>query len=279
MTLSHRNLCLSHVIFVPTNTWMKWPVSNMKRQQRSLLSTHPWPCTTALPKQEGRGIHQATTCGHAGRPCQCQARMTMGRNSWWGVVRDAGPSCMGGSRSTSCSQLSVTGNRSCAHAPKPRSVLFFFSKKHTFAGELSQIRSARNYGHFFNVNTMLSHYMCSQGITAWGKEWKYLFPTARRCSNWDKKSVVRGQSQAEGIAGQGRNFSPLKSLQNPIGKAELHPWEVNILILRWTAMTKAVQNTGNGHCDLARVPCISLCLSQKRLWTFCLAWPKVILLS
>ena len=45
---------------------------------------------------------------------------------------------------------------------------------------------------------------------------------ARRFSNWDKKRVVLGQSQAEGISGQGRSFSPLKSLQNPIGKAELH---------------------------------------------------------
>lgn len=37
-----------------------------------------------------------------------------------------------------------------------------------------------------------------------------------------RKDLSWAKARAEGIAGQGRSFSPLKSLQNPIGKAELH---------------------------------------------------------
>lgn len=74
---------------------------------------------------------------------------------------------------------------------------------------------------------------------------------ARRFSNWDKKRVGLGGSQAEGIAGQPRSFSPLKSLQKPIDKAGLHHGEVNILIFRQAAAPGAAQSTGSGHWDLA----------------------------
>lgn len=122
---------------------------------------------------------------------------------------------------------------------------FTLQKKHAL-GWLVTDSQHQELGAFFNAKMMLYHYMCSQGTAAWGKQENISPLRAGRFSNWDKRRVVLGESQAEWIAGQGRSFSPLMSLQNPIGKAELHHWEINILILR-TAVTKTVQDTGNGH--------------------------------
>ena len=143
----------------------------------------------------------------------------------------------------------------------PKKHCFTLQKKHAL-GWLVTDSQHQELGAFFNAKMMLYHYMCSQGTAAWGKQENISPLRAGRFSNWDKRRVVLGESQAEWIAGQGRSFSPLMSLQNPIGKAELHHWEINILILR-TAVTETVQDTGSGHWDLAHIPYILLCLSQK----------------
>jgi len=132
---------------------------------------------------------------------------------------DPGPPCMGSSRSGSCSGLSKAADRSWPRVSKPGSVLFFFSKHWSVVTDLWY----QELGAFLLMRTPCYLITCAFRAPQHEECNENLSPLrARQFSNWDKKRVVLGQSQAEEISGQGISFSPLKSLQNPIGKAELH---------------------------------------------------------
>lgn len=228
-----------------------------------LAQCPPQPLPTALPTQRGNIQQPAILAVPSSAKCG-----QTGAGAAGGVaLEDPCPHCTNEPRSTGCSQLPDTSWE--AHH------CFTLHKKHALRRLVTDSQH-HELGAFFSANMMLYHYVCSQGTTAWGKQENISPLRAGPFSNWDKRRVVLGESQAEWIAGQGRSFSPLKSLQNPIGKTELHHWEINILILR-TAVTETVQDTGSGHWDLAHIPYIPLCLSQKHQWTFCLAWPKAIM--